>query len=64
MDIEENASLITQILAPVCVTMILVIWIVKSIHLPWQDSISQAMVYNEEPTDSAGQKYNFHLIYI
>jgi len=57
LDIEENASLITQILAPVCVTMILVIWVVKSIHLPWQDSISQAMVYNEEQGDSGWTKF-------
>jgi presenilin 1 len=56
LSIEENASLITQILVPVCITMIFVIWIVKSIHLPWQDSISQAMVYNEKPDDDWPEK--------
>jgi len=57
LDIESNAGLITQILTPVCITMILVIGIVKTISFPWQDSVSQAMIYHESANDDGWKRF-------
>jgi len=59
-EIEAKAGIITQIMVPVCITMALVIAIVKSISL--QDSVSQAMVYMENPNydSTTSNDYSSH----
>jgi len=57
VDLEEKAGLITQILAPVCITMVIVIFLVKSISFAGQDSISSAMVYIESTSDDGWTRF-------
>jgi presenilin 1 len=61
-DVEESASAITQILTPVCITMAIVVCIVRGINLfsggqlP-QPTLSYAMVYQENENDSTVIKF-------
>eukprot|EP01125_Pyxidicula_operculata_P017151 TRINITY_DN597_c5_g1_i1.p1 TRINITY_DN597_c5_g1~~TRINITY_DN597_c5_g1_i1.p1 ORF type:complete len:453 (+),score=130.76 TRINITY_DN597_c5_g1_i1:57-1415(+) len=57
VSLEEKAGMINQILVPVCITMCIVIAIVKSISFPWQDTISAAMVYNESANDDSSTRF-------
>jgi len=51
--LEEKAGMITQILIPVCITMVIVIFLVKSVTFAGQDTISSAMVYIENSSDDS-----------
>jgi len=62
IELETKASVITQIMVPVCITMVLVIFIVKTLYYSVSDSVSQAMVYTENPNATGGEKFLGSLI--
>eukprot|EP01127_Copromyxa_protea_P001274 TRINITY_DN11309_c0_g1_i1.p1 TRINITY_DN11309_c0_g1~~TRINITY_DN11309_c0_g1_i1.p1 ORF type:complete len:423 (+),score=85.48 TRINITY_DN11309_c0_g1_i1:29-1270(+) len=62
VEVEEHATIITDIMVPVCITMVLVIWVVKSINLRLQSSLSAALVYQENSSDSVGTKLGGSLL--
>jgi len=49
-------------MVPVCITMVLVILIVKTLNSSSVDSVGQAMVYTENPNDSGGTRFVGSLI--
>uniref|UniRef100_A0A6B2L6U7 Presenilin n=1 Tax=Arcella intermedia TaxID=1963864 RepID=A0A6B2L6U7_9EUKA len=54
--IEDKTGMITQIMIPVCITMILVIAIVKTVNVQG-DAVSQALVYAENPNDAGSTRF-------
>jgi len=55
--LEEQASVITQIMIPVCITMLLVILIVNTISGAMTSAFSASLYYRESSTDSGTTKF-------
>jgi hypothetical protein len=49
-----------EILVPVCITMVLVILVVKFVTFPYTSAAALAMVYQEGESDTGVMKYIFH----
>eukprot|EP01126_Amoeba_proteus_P052673 TRINITY_DN6383_c0_g1_i1.p1 TRINITY_DN6383_c0_g1~~TRINITY_DN6383_c0_g1_i1.p1 ORF type:complete len:451 (-),score=87.40 TRINITY_DN6383_c0_g1_i1:51-1334(-) len=62
MEVEDYAKLVTSILVPVCITMVIVITVVKSITFRAQDTVSAAFVYQESSSDSTGTRLGGSLL--
>ena len=56
MSLEEEFSLVTTILKPVCLTMIIVIMTVKTITMPGTTVQPIYFVYEEQSSDSGGTR--------
>jgi len=55
--LEDQASVITQIMIPVCITMLLVLLIVKTINNSMTSAFSSSLVYQERSTDTGIEKF-------
>jgi hypothetical protein len=56
-DLEDGANTIMDILVPVCITMVFVIFVVKFVTFPYSSAASIVMVYQEDTADAGVTKY-------
>jgi hypothetical protein len=57
LSLEDHAQMVLAILKPVAVTMLLVIWVVKTITIPYGQNLSPVyMVYQEVASDDTSTK--------
>lgn len=56
-DLEDGANTIMEILVPVCITMVFVIFVVKFVTFPYTNAASIVMVYQEEAADTGVTKF-------
>eukprot|EP01129_Flabellula_baltica_P015649 TRINITY_DN8046_c0_g1_i1.p1 TRINITY_DN8046_c0_g1~~TRINITY_DN8046_c0_g1_i1.p1 ORF type:complete len:375 (-),score=56.52 TRINITY_DN8046_c0_g1_i1:9-1133(-) len=54
--LEDQATVITQIMVPVCITMVIVIFVVNSISTAFQNTFSSTLAYQESATDDSGTR--------
>jgi hypothetical protein len=55
--LEDQASVITQIMIPVCITMLLVLMIVKTINTSMTSAFSASLAYRESASDTGVEKF-------
>jgi len=55
--LEDYAGVVVTILQPVAITMLLVVWVVRTINIPFRGTVSATMIYEEESNDSTSTKF-------